>query len=110
MERQNAATIFAALMLFSGCVSTGAYRKAQDDTKACLRDNQTLAQQIDTLNQEKSRLNQENADLAQAAAAKSAELAQMKGTYDQLVGNLKNEISSGQIQVTELQGKLTLKM
>jgi chemotaxis protein MotB len=86
-----------------GCVSTKTYRIAQDQTAACLKDKLALSQQVDALNKEK-------VDLAQAAAEKDTEISKLKGTYDELVGNLKNEISSGQIQVTQLKDKLTLNM
>jgi len=87
----------------TGCVSTKAYKMAQDETAACLKDKQALSQQVDALNKEK-------ADLAQASAEKDTEISKLKGTYDELVGNLKNEIASGQIQVTQLKDKLTLNM
>src|SRR6266700_17998 len=85
----------------TGCVSTKTYRIAQDDTAACLKEKQALSQQVDALNKEKT-------DLTQAAAEKDTEISKLKATYDELVGNLKNEISSGQIQVTQLRDKLTL--
>ncbi len=91
-------------MLFAaGCVSTKEYRKAQSETAMCLRDKDSLTRQMEELARAKDAL-------AQTAEAKEAEISKMKGTYDELVGNLKNEISSGQIQVTELKGKLTLNM
>jgi len=71
----------------TGCVSTKTYRIAQDETAACLKEKQALSQQVDALNKEKT-------DLTQAAAEKDTEISKLKGTYDELVGNLKNEISS----------------
>ena len=55
-------------------------------------------------------MTKDKAALVQSEADKEAELAKLKGTYDEVVGNLKNEISSGQIQVTQLKDKLTLNM
>ena len=52
----------------------------------------------------------EKAQLSQSAAEKETEITKLKGTYDDVVGNLKNEIASGQIQVTQLKDKLTLNM
>ena len=103
MVRRHAIGVAGVVLMLSGCVSTKDYRRAQAETEACLREKQTLGQTVDALTQEK-------ADLAQAAQAKEAELTHVRGTYDELVGNLKNEISSGQIKVTELKGKLTLNM
>ena len=86
-----------------GCVSTKTYQRSQAETAACLTEKQAQARQIDGLTREKAALVQSEAD-------KEAELAKLKGTYDQVVGNLQNEISSGQIQVTRLKDKLTLNM
>jgi chemotaxis protein MotB len=95
---------FAGLALvLTGCVSTSKYQIALNETAACQKDKQQLSQQVDALNTEK-------AQLTQAAADKDAELAKLKGTYDDVVGQLQNEISSGQIQVTQLKDKLTLNM
>ena len=90
-------------VIFSGCVSSSKYRLAQSQTATCLTEKDALNRQIDALNKEKS-------DLAQQSAAKEETISKMKGTYDELVGNLKNEINSGQIQVTQLKDKLTLNM
>src|SRR5205807_1251878 len=73
------------------------------ETRTCLQDKQQVSQQA-------AALSRETASLLQAAQAREAELAKVKSGYDEVVGNLKNEISSGQIQVTELKGKLTLNM
>jgi chemotaxis protein MotB len=42
--------------------------------------------------------------------AREARLAQMKNTYDQLVGKLETEIQRGEVTISELQGKLTVNM
>ena len=42
--------------------------------------------------------------------AKEAEINKLKGTYDQLVGNLKDQINAGQIQITQLAGRLSVNM
>jgi len=101
----------------AGCVSTQAYKRSQAETAACLAEKQAQAREIDGLNKEKAALMQDKAALGQdktalvqAEADKEAELAKLKGTYDEVVGNLKNEISTGQIQVTQLKDKLTLNM
>src|SRR5437879_372667 len=95
--------LMGTFLLFAGCVSSSKYRMAQNETAACMTDKQALSKQVEALNTEK-------ADLAQQAALKTEEISKLKGTYDELVGNLKNEISSGQIQVTQLKDKLTLNM
>jgi chemotaxis protein MotB len=103
MVQKNIIVAWGLAIVLTGCVSTKTYRLSQDETAACLKEKQLLSDRVVALNSEK-------AALAQEAAAKEAEIAKMKGTYDELVGNLQNEISSGQIQVTQLKDKLTLNM
>ncbi len=59
-------------------------------------------------------LSKENQDLAQklrdTEQAKEAEINKLKGTYDQLVGNLKEQINDGQVQITQLAGRLSVNM
>jgi chemotaxis protein MotB len=92
---------------FAGCVSTQTYKKSQAETASCLTEKQA---QVQALQQQIDALNREKATLVQTEADKDAELTKLKGTYDQVVGNLQSEISSGQIQVTQLKDKLTLNM
>lgn len=42
--------------------------------------------------------------------AREARIAQMKTTYDALVGKLEDEIERGEVTISELQGKLTVNM
>jgi len=76
---------------------------------------------FDTLNAKSGELNKrvadlsyQNQDLAQklrdTEQAKEVEIDKLKGTYDQLVGNLKDQISAGQIQITQLAGRLSVNM
>src|SRR4051812_27713533 len=99
MHQKRVALLLSVGTVFAGCVSTKTYERAQSETAMCLLNQKAMDQRMDTLAQEKAALIKEKATLAQSAAEKEAELAKMKGTYDDLVGNLKNEISSGQIQV-----------
>ena len=103
MLKKNAVWVMGSALILSVCVSTKECKKSQDETAACLRDKQDLTQQVAALTADKDQL-------SQAAQAKTQELTQVKGNYDELIGNLKNEISSGQIQVTQLKDKLTLNM
>jgi chemotaxis protein MotB len=103
MQRQEFVLGVIGLMILSGCVSSSQYRKSQNDLTKCVTDKQGLQQQVDALNTEK-------ANLTQTAQAKEEEINKLKGTYDQLVGSLKNEIANGEIQVTQLKDKLTLNL
>jgi len=61
-----------------------------------------------------NRLEAENRDLTNQLEmekiAREARLAQMKNTYDQLVGKLESEIERGEVTISELQGRLTVNM
>lgn len=90
--------VLLALCLGSlvGCVSSKQYRTKE-------RENAQLQKQLDALAQQKAALDE-------ATKAKEAEIARLKGTYDQLVDSLKGEISKGEIQVTQLKGKLSVNL
>ena len=96
-----------AFLIPAGCVSSSKYQKdmaaCTDEKALCIREKTTLEGQVDALNKEKT-------DLAAQTQSKEAEINQLKGTYDQLVGSLKSEISNGEIQVTQLKDQLRLNM
>lgn len=66
-----------------------------------------MRQTIDALQTEKRGLENQ---LEREKIAREARLAQMKNTYDQLVGKLENEIQRGEVTISELQGRLTVNM
>ncbi len=66
-----------------------------------------MRQTIDGLEMEKRGLENQ---LEREKIAREARLAQMKNTYDQLVGKLENEIQRGEVTISELQGRLTVNM
>jgi len=94
-------------------------RKALDENlTASKADNAKLLSSLEAkkgeLNQRFADLSKENQALAQQVRdteqAKEAEINKLKGTYDQLVGNLKDQINDGQIQITQLAGRLSVNM
>ena len=103
MNRVMTVWVLGCFVLMAGCVSTKEYRRSQSQTEKCQADREALSQQLDAANSEK-------AALEQATKSKEEEISKLKGTYEDLVGNLKNEIANGQIQVTQLRDKLTLNM
>jgi chemotaxis protein MotB len=99
--------------------TTDQQRKALDENlTASKAENAKLLSSLDAkkgeLNQRVADLSKENQTLAQqlrdTEQAKEAEINKLKGTYDQLVGNLKDQISAGQIQITQLAGRLSVNM
>lgn len=49
-------------------------------------------------------------ELEGVAKQREEEIAKLKGTYESLVGDLKKEISDGEIQITQLKDKLTVNL
>lgn len=64
-----------------------------------------MRQTIDTLTAENQRL---KAELEQERLAREAQLAEVQGTYDELVEKLETEIERGEVTISELKGKLTV--
>ena len=104
-------------------------QKSNADLKDSLDANKTtLSQKVSSLIKERDAL-QQKADAADAKAsdlakqltasqtankaledAKAAELAQVKKSYEDMTAGLKSEIANGQVQITQLKGKLTVNM
>ena len=73
-----------------------------------------LRQKIGDLENENLKLKEQVASLQQDMAnlqkAKEAEVQKTSKTYEQLLDKMKNEISQGQVTISELKGKLTVNM
>jgi chemotaxis protein MotB len=66
-----------------------------------------MRQTIDRLEAENRELNDQ---VEKERIAREARIAHLKSTYDELVGKMQSEISSGEVTISELQGKLTVNM
>ena len=64
-----------------------------------------MRQGIDRLTSESNDLQQQ---LEAERQAREARLAEVQGTYDELVGKLEEEIQRGEVKISELKGKLTV--
>jgi len=64
-----------------------------------------MRQEIDRLTAESNALQQQ---LETELQAREARLAEVQGTYDELVGKLEEEIQRGEVKISELKGKLTV--
>lgn len=64
-----------------------------------------MRQGIDRLTEESHTLQQQ---LEVERQAREARLAEVQGTYDELVGKLEEEIQRGEVKISELKGKLTV--
>ena len=59
MLRKIASGVLGTFFILTGCVSSSTYRRAQNDTAACMTGKQALAQQVDALTAEKDALTKE---------------------------------------------------
>ncbi len=66
-----------------------------------------MRQTIDRLEGENRDL---NAQVEKERIARQARIANLKSTYDELVGKMQSEINRGDVTISELQGKLTVNM
>jgi len=131
--------LLGLIVLTAGCVSASKYHMKVDEAtriqsqaqqltidKAALEkhvadlqdNNRKLSDALSATKSKKdqmiSELTQENQDLTDKAAAlekeKEASISSMKKTYDNLVKDMETEIKQGEVQITQLQGKLTVNM
>jgi chemotaxis protein MotB len=111
------------LLLFSGCVSQGAYdvkaREAENLTAqidSLQAQMLTLTSEIDALKREKEAAQREQEtlhatvnDLSQKAE-KAEQLEKATKTYEDLQQKLEKEIQDGQVMITEMKNRLTMTM
>ncbi|MEK9144488.1 MAG: OmpA family protein, partial [Elusimicrobiota bacterium] len=71
-----------------------------------------LSKTVSSLSEDKRGLEARLAELSRTAeelkAGRERDLAQTKSTYESLVGELRSEIDKGQVQITQIQGKLSV--
>ena len=87
--------------------------KVQTDAATATKEAEEARARAAVLNEEKARLAAERAKLAAEAEklrAEKTELEKQTQEYTQLVGQLEQEIASGEVTITELSGKLTVNM
>lgn len=83
--------------------------KDRDEHAKRLADaNRRLDESSKKLGETQQRLDEAEAAKKTLADAKAAELALAAKSYEDLASGLKSEIAAGQVQITELKGKLTL--
>ena len=114
-------TIAAALLLAgTGCVTSGKYEKKAKEAEAaaaradeaaakataCEAKAADLEKQLAAAAQSRDELQVKLASLAQEKSAVEAKSKQ----YEQLAGQLQGQIKAGQIEISELRGKMTVKL
>jgi chemotaxis protein MotB len=121
------ALVVALVGLTSACVSSGKFRQKQSEAdqlkerssklETALSASQAeleaerkkaaeLQSQVDDLSSSKSRLESAKAQLEK----KSVELEKKSAEYEKMASALKRQIEDGRIELTELRGKMTVKM
>ena len=114
-------TIAAALLLVgTGCVTSGKYEKKAKEAEAAAARADQEAKKAADLQKQLADSQQQLADTSKAKSdleVKAASLAEQKGQleakskqYEQLAGQLQGQIKAGQIEISELRGKMTVKL
>ncbi len=89
----------AAQLQAKGAELQTALARSEEELKASREKNAALQAQVDEMVASKSRLE-----------AKKAELETKSAEYEKMANALRNQIDSGRIELTELRGKMTVKM
>ncbi len=99
------ASLFAACMLFSGCLVTESkYIKKSEEADRLARELSAEKERSQALLDENLALKENTARLEK----KTIKAEETSNTYKQLIQEMKGEIAKGQITITELKGKLTM--
>jgi len=115
-------TVAAALLLVgtAGCVTSGKYEKKSKEAAAaaksaeeatakaaaCETKAEALQKELTATTQSRNDLQTQAAKLAEQKGAAEAKSAQ----YEKLAGQLQGQIKKGQIEISELRGKMTVKL
>jgi chemotaxis protein MotB len=121
-------TVAAALLVVgAGCVTSGKYEKAAKDAVDAAARAEEASAKAAACETKAAALQKDLADAQQQLAAatkakdelqvQAASLAEQKGAleakskqYEQLAGQLQGQIKAGQIEISELKGKMTVKL
>jgi chemotaxis protein MotB len=105
-----------ALLLVSGCVSTGKYDLKAKEVDSLAAQKSSLEEQVkkltddtDALKKEKDALQTKVSELS-PKAQKAEQLEKATQTYQDLTKKLEKEIQQGQIQIKEMKDRLTMTM
>ncbi len=91
--------------LLVGCVSTKKFEKLESDNARIKSENATLKKDLDRAH---ARIAEHEQQIATLQKEQEQEVVALKQTYDNLIGELKKEIDSGEIQVQQIKGRLQL--
>jgi chemotaxis protein MotB len=101
--RRSTASLVALLLAASaGCVTKGKYEDLEADRNRVAAERTDLQGRVTQLEAQNAALDQKSRELGAQVSASQAQMAEMKGTYDQLVNELKGEVASGAVQIQQL--------
>ena len=100
-----------AFLLSSGCVSQGSYDRLEASNKLMSQEVQTLTSQVDNLQGQVKTLSNENEALKkdkESLTKRKETLEKATEYYDDLNRKLEMEIQQGQVQIKEMNDRLTV--
>ncbi len=112
MQKRMLTTLL--VVLAGGCgVSKDEFAAAQRDAEQNLKNYQDEAQKTAALEKKVAELQKQNNELTTTSVKLEAEkglLQARSAQYEQLTSSLQNQIASGQVEISELRGKMTVKL
>ena len=106
MSHRAIGAVCSALFLAACGVSKDEFAAAQRDAASNLKKYEDAAQKNAALEKKVADLQAQNAALSQS----TSELEAKSKQYQELAGTLKEQIQSGQVELSELKGKMTVKL
>jgi chemotaxis protein MotB len=109
-----AAIILSVLVLglaAATCYFFDSNQKVQNELETLRNSNDELNFIVNNLEKQKAAISEELEEkVASISKEKEEEIAKVKGTYDELVNDMKQEIEQGQIKITQLADRLSVSM
>jgi len=104
-------SIIAIVLAGTGYYFYNVNRKSQTELEVLRAVKEELTAKVNNLEEEKSSIARElGTKITDISKQKEEEIAKLKGTYDELVTDMKNEIEQGQIKITQLADRLSVSM
>ena len=118
MTGRVAVTLLAAAVMAAGCgVSKSKYLAATTSAEELTAKNQALQTSLDTANQDKAKLQEQVTSMQASVDQLNAEIEKQKAqttelqsTYEGLVGQLKGELSSGQVEIQQMRDGINVSL
>jgi len=111
MKMKIAVIILSVLVLGLAGGGYYLYDKTQNELETLRNVNEDFKFKIKNLEDEKEAISKELEEkIASISKEKEEEIAKLKGTYDTLVNDMKQEIEQGQIKITQLADRLSVSM